>query len=485
MNREWSKYQQAIFDSYENTKSNLFIKATAGASKTTCILECLKRTSPVKIKIFLAFNKSIANELKEKMPPGTEASTFHGKGLGILLKNFRMTYRINENKTFQICKRLLELDEIPVKQQPRYIFELQEIWNQIRVNLFVDYVHDIPMICIEKDIEFRDRMIDDIKAIEKEWTRLNKKIGMGEFQMDFTDMLWLPYVLVKEEDFPKYDVVFIDEGQDLNVLQREVALRMKKPRGRFVIVGDFFQAIYGFQGASIDNFSSFQRMENTITLPLSISYRCAKRIVQEAKKIFPNEIESSPWAPDGVVRQGELIEAEEGDFVLCRNNMPLVEAFIFFLKHRKKSIIKGKDFGTALLTITNKISNIKDLDDLLEEKLQDLIHRGIPKAAAQNNPSYVALEEKCQILKILYGQFQSLATLSSVINEIFTDKTDDGIILCTCHKSKGLEASRVFFLNPELIPSPKAITEKARYGEKCLQFVAITRAKNELIYCHI
>lgn len=485
MGREWSKYQKNIFDAYENTRKNLFIKATAGASKTTCMLECAKRTSPSKISVFLAFNKSISNELQSKVPRRTEATTFHSKGLKVLLRNFRMRFKINENKTFAICKQILDLSEIPSKQQARYLFELQEIWNQIRTNLLVDYPKDIPLICIERDIDFRDRMIEDIQAIEKEWKKRNRDIQKGEFVMDFTDMLWLPYIMVSEEDYPKYDVVFIDEGQDLNVLQREFALRLKSKYGRFIIVGDFSQAIYGFQGASIDNFAMFQREPNTIVLPLSITYRCARRIVEEAKLVFPNDIEAAPDAIEGVVRRGNLEEAESGDFVLCRNNIPLVEAFIFFLKKKKKAVIKGKDFGEDLLYVLDRASDVKSLDLLLEEKIKKLQERGIPRTAALNHPSYVSLEEKCMIIKILYGTYGSMVVLYSAIKEIFSDNIEEGIVLSTCHKSKGLEADRVFFLNPELIPHPKAITEKALYGEKCLKFVAITRAKKELVYCNI
>lgn len=486
MVKEWSKYQLDFFDAYENTKSNLFVKATAGSSKTTSMLECLKRTSPVKKKIFLAFNKSISEELKERVPEGTETSTFHSKGLKILLQNFRLKFKVNENKAFSICRKILELDDIPVKQQTRYIFELQEIWNQIRVNLCTDYSRDIFFICIEKDIEFKERMIGDIEDLAKEWNKGIKKLSQGEFQMDFTDMLWIPYILLDKEVFPKYDIVFIDEGQDLNVLQREIALRLVKPkRGRFVIAGDFAQAIYGFQGASIDNFSAFQSIPNTITLPLSITYRCAKRIVEEAKTVFPNEIEAAPWAEEGIVRRGDLGEAQSGDFVLCRNNLPLVAAFVVFLRLKKKAVIKGKDLGQSLLSILDKITEIKDLDTLLEAKLEELLKKGISRAAALNNPSYIALEERTMIIRLLHKEFPSITELYSVIERIFTEDTGEGVILCTCHKSKGLEADRVFFLNPELIPSQYATTEKALYGEKCLKFVAITRARKELVYCNI
>ena len=52
----------------------------------------------------------------------------------------------------------------------------------------------------------------------------------------------------------------------------------------------------------------------------------------------------------------------------------------------------------------------------------------------------------------------------------------------TCHKSKGLEARRVFFYQKELIPSPYATSQQMLYAEKCLYYVAVTRAKESLIY---
>lgn len=117
---------------------------------------------------------------------------------------------------------------------------MQEIWNQIRINLLVDYKNDIQNICLDKDFDFYDRMIQDIKDIEYHWHKNSKLIDSNkEFQMDFTDMLYLPYILLDESDFPKYDVVFIDETQDQNVLQRELTLRFIKPKfGRLISVGD-------------------------------------------------------------------------------------------------------------------------------------------------------------------------------------------------------------------------------------------------------
>lgn len=85
----------------------------------------------------------------------------------------------------------------------------------------------------------------------------------------------------------------------------------------------------------------------------------------------------------------------------------------------------------------------------------------------------------------LYSIWKDVNTLKERISKIYTDENTDGIVLSTIHKSKGLEADRVFFLNSNLIPSQYAVSQEALYSEYCLKFVAITRARNELIYCSI
>lgn len=463
---------------------------THNSGKSSTIVECCKRTPFTKKVLFMAFNKSIAEELKTKVPDRIDVSTFHSKGLRILFSNFKFQLKINENKCFQLCKKILKFDkedEVPFNQQTRYIFSLQEIWNQIRINLLVDYKNDIQNICLDKDFDFYDRMIQDIKDIEYHWHKNSKLIDSNkEFQMDFTDMLYLPYILLDESDFPKYDVVFIDETQDQNVLQRELTLRFVKPKfGRLISVGDEKQCIYQFSGSSVTNFRSLQQLPNTTTLPLDITYRCSKKIVKEAQKVFSSGIVAAPNAKEGIVRNGDFEEAQSGDFILCRNNLPLIEVFIKLLELGKKSSIKGKDFGEALCRLLEKIKYIDDLEILKEEKLQSLLDKGIPHNIAINNPSYVNLLEKCAIIMRLYSIWKDVNTLKERISKIYTDENTDGIVLSTIHKSKGLEADRVFFLNSNLIPSQYAVSQEALYSEYCLKFVAITRARNELIYCSI
>ena len=56
--------------------------------------------------------------------------------------------------------------------------------------------------------------------------------------------------------------------------------------------------------------------------------------------------------------------------------------------------------------------------------------------------------------------------------------------VATAHGAKGLEADHVYLFNPELFPLKERILLGGwqRYEELCVAFVAVTRAKNRLVY---
>lgn len=458
---------------------------THNSGKTHTLKELCNRTKEGTSCLFMAFNKSIAEELKTKLPTTVECNTFHSMGLRTLMKNFRFRMQLEENKCFSLCMELFDFRKKEYKEKMRYYFALQELWEKIRLSLCEINERNVSALCIEYDLDYENSMINDLNKINERWRKDCAKIQDNKsFKMDFPDMLWIPYNFVDEMNFPKYQVVMADEGQDLFTLQKEILQRYIKPRGRFIAVGDSKQLIYNFMGSDLDVFNSIKRMSNTICLPLSVTYRCAKKIVEKANEVFPGT-ECVPTAIEGVIRSGDIFEAESGDFILCRNNYPLVATFIMLLEKGKKASIMGRDFGESLCRLLDGQERLDDLYLLLDDKVSKLKGKGLSEIAITNNASYVALKEKVSIIEILYKRFPgSFLALKQKIKNIFSDDKT-GIILSTIHKSKGLEAKRVFFLNPELIPSKFAKTPKALYAEDCLKFVAITRAKEELVYCHI
>jgi DNA helicase-2/ATP-dependent DNA helicase PcrA len=476
-----SPYQVEIHKQYTTTTSNIIIEAGPGSGKSTTILDLLKLTPKHKRCILVAFNKSIADELKTKVPGNVKVSTIHSLAYSVLRQNFCRNFKVTEYKNFILGKKTLDLSHFVGKKAYAYLFMISNIIDLSRLNLCKTR-EDISAVCEKYNISIINGELDDVMKMIDVLDKYNNSDGR-EFMIDFTDMLWLAYSKVKPEHFPKYSVTFCDELQDLNPLQKEIVERCISTNGRFVGVGDFRQAIYSFMGANIESFKSFVNRPNTITLPLSVTYRCSKKVTEEANGIFPG-LESFEANQEGSVRFGELKEVKEGDFIICRNNLPLIKAFIEMLKLGVRASILGKDFGQNLITIIDKLAKFDDyqkgVETMLKQKEEQLREKGIKNPKGTSN--YGALVEKLDIIKILRKEFGTFVKLEQEISRIFNDKTSGGVILCTGHKSKGLEADRVFFLHPQLIPSKYAETEMELYQERCLRYVITTRARLELIY---
>jgi DNA helicase-2/ATP-dependent DNA helicase PcrA len=100
------------------------------------------------------------------------------------------------------------------------------------------------------------------------------------FQLkDFTDMI---HKFNKAELCPKFDVVFIDEAQDLSPIQWKMFEELKKNTKHMILAGDDDQAIYAWAGADVKRFQDEPAKE--IVLPQS--YRVPRTIQHIADNIL-------------------------------------------------------------------------------------------------------------------------------------------------------------------------------------------------------
>lgn len=458
---------------------------THNSGKTFTLCKLAEMTPPIKSSIFLAFNKSIAEELGQRLPRTVKAQTLHSCALSSLCKAFSLNFSLSDSKNFNLAKEKMEFKGVHPKRIPGIIMKVCRLYDLMRFNLVPDDIEAI----IALGERYGEDADEELAKRAIELRMLNKRIadnyflkgGGGKLPMDFTDMLYYATQYVHKEDFKQYNVVMVDEIQDLSPLQYQLIKMLKTPRGRLVGVGDEKQAIYGFQGSNLDTLNAIKNAPNTVTLPLSMTYRCARDIVDEACKVFPDGIVAAPGAEKGFVGEGAFTDAEEGDFILCRNNAPLVEAFITLLRKGKKCTILGKEFGDELVSLIDSVDDVWGLEQVLTNMQTKLANKGI------KNPmkceAYDKLDEKVNVLLSLYEYFGDLETVRSRIYDIFVENANRGITLSTIHKSKGLESNNIFFLKPELLPSKYATTDLSLYAERCLKFVAITRARKRLIYC--
>jgi superfamily I DNA/RNA helicase len=288
--------------------------------------------------------------------------------------------------------------------------------------------------------------------------------------------------------------VIVDEAQDTNPVRRAIAHLALKDGGRLYAVGDDAQSIYGFTGASVDAMDLIRRGFNCRELPLTVSYRCARAVVERART-WVDHIEPSEFAPEGeVIDELPLAETlsrlEATDAILCRNTAPLVSVAYGLIARGRACRILGREIGEGLVNLieNQRAQGIKGLltklDVFKARECAKFIAKGEERRAEA-----VADRVDCivTIIDALDEKSRTIPALIAKIRGMFVDEKKGEVqtvlTLCTAHKSKGKEWDRVAILCPDLMPSRAARQDWQYQQELNLCYVAATRAKHTLIYC--
>ena len=490
----YSKYQKDIFDFVKNGQGNAVVEASAGAGKSTTLIKCLDFIDEDKTILMSAFNTDIVSVLKRKTKdfPNVNCATLHSIGRTMLQRNYpkdeltldELKYKSYLNTNI---KSLSSIDTYSLSKKDfgRYMKNIETFVNFGRAYL-CQTVKDLDLI--------EDRYGIDTVADEKEVALDVMEYGKTDLsKIDFTDMIWLPNVLFCKPIGMKYDWIMLDEVQDLSVCQREIILKCRKINTRMILVGDKKQCIFSFSSADPQSFEKLKDIPNTITLPLSISYRCAENIVNFAKKLVPS-IEPNDDGRHGEIKyNAQIDDIQDGDMVLCRNNAPLMQVYVDLIKQGKKCFIRGKDIGLNMKNAVKATGmdtlNVKLDKDGVFVRLYDELFDAINDIMGKYNVTYADAVEtsfvarKLDIIKALETLSNNINTskeLIDKISDIFSDKKKGGISLSTIHKAKGLEANNVYIVCKSLMPSEMAKKDWEIEQEYNLMYVAYTRAKNIL-----
>jgi len=154
-----------------------------------------------------------------------------------------------------------------------------------------------------------------LKIIDNELTRYKKEYNL----IDFNDMIT---EFTKSDKSPKFDVVFIDEAQDLSLMQWDMAKTIWNKTEDSFIAGDDDQAIYKWAGADVDSFIALKGQY----LPLTQSFRIPAKVHGVAMGIINrirNRIDKT-WQPKTV--QGSLHRHYNADTIDMSNGEWLVLA---------------------------------------------------------------------------------------------------------------------------------------------------------------
>jgi superfamily I DNA/RNA helicase len=379
---------------------------------------------------------------------------------------------------------------------------------------------ELDQLCSHYDIELngcQDRVYNLVPKILEANRRMDVR------GLDFDDQNWLP--VVNRLPIERFDLLLVDEAQDLPRVKQEYAILAGE---RLFVVGDSFQAIYGFAGADVDSIPRMEKLLSEVTaatvLKLTETRRCAKLIVKEAQAIVP-DFKAHESNPEGSVIHTTMKEyvtlVQEGDMCLCRVNAPLVSEALRFIKDGRKATIRGRKFGDELVNFVTKKLKAKDPVDLVEkaDRWLEMESAKEEKKRFPDEGRLMNLQDKYDCIVAFTEGAETIDQVVSKMQLVFGGKecptchrrfdeevercfnckterdaggyacgpklvTPKGILFSSVHRAKGLESKRVFILQPKgaTMPHPMAKSDWQRGQEQNLIYVARTRAISELVY---
>jgi superfamily I DNA/RNA helicase len=465
----WSEEQLRIFEFFEVGKGNLVVEALAGTGKTTTIKAAFEYAREQRM-LYAVFNKRNQKEAEAKIKDQrVEVRTLHSLGYSFIKRSWPSAKPDPD----------VEYDRIlaaGVNPSDREMIALVNKLIGFAKNTCINpTLNDLASICIAQDLDFGDREVDWCQVALN--VLAASKVKDSQNRISFDDMVWLPCALGLVR--PQYDLVCIDEAQDMNLPQLTMARQACKPEGRVVVVGDSRQAIYGFRGAVQNGMGMMKTTLRAATLKLTTTYRCPKLVVAEAAKLVP-EYKAAQEAPEGLVKGinqvAMLGKLAVGDSILSRLNAPLMPLALSLLRKNIPARIEGRDIGKQLIGMIRnlKAKSIPDLIKRLEAWEKKQVDRIKDTKNAEKRIEQI--HDIAQTLSAISEGAASIADAETRLANLFQDSDENSkpaVVLSSVHKAKGLEWKRVFLLSETFRAS--------KGGEEAnIYYVAITRAMREL-----
>lgn len=438
----------------------LTVQACAGSGKTSTLVEVAK-ASPDKKFLYLAFNKAIVEEARQKFPENVEICTTHslayrwfsrhyGKNL---LKNLKSTYKV---------------------------FDLKKIFPD------ADYVQLGSIIT-----NFRNFCMSDAKVpYDQEIQLILQEIKQGTIPLTHDGYLKI-YELEALNKFQGYDYILLDEAQDTN----DVTLSLfRNNQCRQILVGDPHQSIYAFRGA----LNAFDKVNADYNLHLSYSFRSRQEILDQANYFLGKLAKDK----DSLVPMKSKVENNkkpESFAEIMRTNAEIISR-IAILTGREEREFKLVRPAEAIFSCALSLLNImlKQKDQVSPEykwltRFKDL-------KAIEGYASECGDAEILANLKHVFNYGPELFDLFRIGQKLYKHQ-DATKALCSAHTAKGLEWDhvRLHYDFPDLFKEQDRMQNEKQEGKKDLKaqkrkvltpdefeqelnlyYVAVTRARYKL-----
>ena len=491
----------------EATRGPVCILAGAGSGKTTTITrriawQVASGAFPSSAIVAVTFTDKAAGELRGRLAAlgveGVRASTFHSAALALLRRFGGDPGRIMATKAL-LLRRIGNGLPRPYRFRPAGDLATEIEWAKNRRLTPATYLaglgeHEPPL---PPDLAHR---------VFREYER--RKADEGA--LDFEDLLERAIRLLEEDDEAlvtvrdKWRAFTVDEYQDVNLLQQTLLEFWLGTRDDLCVVGDDYQSIYGFTGASAEWLLALpSRFPGAHVVRLEQNYRSTPQVLELANRLVPRLGGSEktlravlPDGPEPEVRAGADVVARIAG--LAAEGVPLEEQAVLVRTNARTTEFEeafheaGIPFqGASLLDRDAARQLLKVLRGEDSTAVADVVRR---TAAAQglleDPPEKLGEREQTRQADLgrlvrLAEQFddgeRTVAEFAESLRERFGSTAGRGVHLLTLHRAKGLEFEAVHL--PRLEEGELPI-RRARGGEieeeRRLLYVGMTRAKRYL-----
>ncbi|MFG1977005.1 AAA family ATPase [Nonomuraea fuscirosea] len=472
--------QQAAIDAAKAGKT-LTIQAGAGCGKSSTLKE-IALAMPGKRILCVVYNASVREELRTKMPKNVTVHTNHSFAMSMVRNRWgRHLNRINGNRQNGKIQANI-LDQVgPVRinadtvlspaARARLAMGAVLAWcKSADTDLRPEHIPTPLGIYKREDIERLREVI--LPIADKARADIRSADGSLTWQHDYyLKMAQLMLARSDRQTLP-FDVVMMDECQDVNPVAASLYLDMQTALQR-IVVGDSSQAINQWNGC-VDILRTFPADQ---LLFLSKSFRFGPAIAEEANKWLT--LLGAPLRLHGHEPVGSTIgPIERPDAVLCRTNAAAMGNVLDIL---------AKGGSPALVGGGNEIASLAMAAEMLKQGKQT----DHPDLCAFSNwaelQGYVEIDPLGQDLKVFVDLVDShgVEKIKDAALKVKDAKQagPGDTIVCTGHRSKGLEFLGVQVANDYRQPNPDAGDTgepPVNREELMLSYVTVTRAMKRL-----
>jgi DNA helicase-2/ATP-dependent DNA helicase PcrA len=485
----------------EAVRGPLCILAGAGTGKTTTITrriawQVASGAFPPQQIVAVTFTDKAAGELRARLralgADGVRASTFHSAALALLRHFEGDPGRILPSKAI-LLRRIGNSLPGAYRFRPAGDLATEIEWaknRRLTPETYRDWLgdHEPP---IPPDLSLR---------VFREYERRKDAEGL----LDFEDLLERTARLLESDEAARAAVrdrwraFTVDEYQDVNLLQQSLLDLWLGDRDDLCAVGDDYQAIYGFTGASAEWLLALpRRFPDAHVVRLERNYRSTAQVLELANRLVPRLGGSAktlaPTLPDGpapvvgpalsVVARVRELHAEglplEQMAVLVRTNARTSEFEEAFheagIPFQGASLLARDAARQLLKALRGRRGPAAEIVRELAVR-QGLLAEVPEKLGEREQTRQADLARLVRLADELDGEVEDFVAL---LHERFGASAGRGVHLLTLHRAKGLEWEAVFLPRVEEgeLPVRRGDVEE----ERRLFYVGLTRAKRHLL----